>query len=161
LKDDLGKQSGIGSVLFVCNGNTCRSAIAAALFTDLTGGGWVIESAGLHAVRGSPASPGAIWAMNTAGLDVSLHRSKRLEDTALDLFPLILVMTAENRRELLSQFPRLSGRVYLLAEMAGECEDINDPYEEDFEFYIWTTARIKDYLERGRLKIEELVGFSQ
>jgi protein-tyrosine-phosphatase len=161
MNDDLGKHSGIPSVLFVCNGNTCRSAMAAALFTAITEGEWIIESAGLDAVRGSPASPGAIAAMHIVGLDVSYHRAKHIDDMAMELFPLVLVMTAKNRNNLLSQFPHLGGRVFLLAEMAGEREDVIDPYNQDLQFYVCTADRIKDYLERGRVKIEELVDITQ
>jgi protein-tyrosine-phosphatase len=148
--------AGFRGVLFVCSGNTCRSAMAAAMFASQTGEGWMVESAGLNAARGAPASRGAVTVLAQAGIDLSRHRAKPIEDVALDLFPLVLVMTGEQRRELLERYPRLDRRVFLLAEMAGEDRDISDPFEGDTIYYAQTAAQIGAYLRQGQTKITKL-----
>lgn len=63
-------------VIFVCSGNTCRSPMAAALFNDLCerrGLPWRAESAGIHAMEGTPASDGAFHTMKGRGLSLSRH----------------------------------------------------------------------------------------
>lgn len=159
MNDERGRDVGYHGVLFVCSGNTCRSAMAAALFAAQAGDGWLVESAGLHAARGAPAAKGAVAVLAQAGIDLSLHRAKPIEDVLLDLFPLVLVMTGEHRRDLLERYPRLDGCVFLLAEMAGENEDVVDPYGENILFYSRTATKIKEYLEQGREKIEEMAVF--
>jgi protein-tyrosine phosphatase len=107
-------------------------------------------------VRGAPASSGAVIALSSLGVDLSCHRSKPLEDVAVEQFPLVLVMTDEHRRDLLSRYPALPGRVYLLAEMAGTECDVEDPYGEGVQFYARTTEQIRGYLVAGLGRMQEL-----
>ena len=70
------------NILLVCTGNTCRSPMAAAMLrqilreygADLEQ--FHIVTAGLAAASGWPASPGAVYAMQLQGLDISEHRSQ-------------------------------------------------------------------------------------
>jgi protein-tyrosine-phosphatase len=144
------------AVLFVCSGNTCRSVMAAAMFASQAGPDWLVESAGLHAARGAPASSGAVRALAQQGIDLNRHRAKPIEDVALDQYGLVLVMTREQRAEICQRYRMLKGRVYLLAEMAGEAGEVRDPYEHPDEIYAETAAQIAAYLDNGRGKIERL-----
>jgi protein-tyrosine phosphatase len=144
------------SVLFVCSGNTCRSAMAAAMFSAQAGDGWLVESAGLHAARGTPASSEAAAVLAQAGIDLGRHRSKPVEDVVLDLFSLVLVMTRDQRRELLERYPRIDKRVFLLAEMAGDDQDIRDPFGGNASNYAQTAAQIGEYLHLGWTKMTVL-----
>ena len=70
-------------LLFVCTGNTCRSPMAQAIFTDMAkecGIDFVTGSAGLHAQDGTPASEYAVLACGETGLDISGHSSKSIRD---------------------------------------------------------------------------------
>lgn len=144
-------------MLFVCTGNTCRSPIAAALFPRLVREGCWVESAGLRASRGAPASTGAQTALREIGLDLSRHRSKPLDDLPVEQFDLVLAMTAEQRTLILERAPGLRGRVFCLAEMAGEIEDIADPYGASETAYRQTVQRIGELMTKGKAKILELM----
>ena len=88
-------------LLFVCSGNTCRSPLAAAIARreaearGLTG--VAVESAGVSAHDGAPASDGAILVGMERGLDVTGHRARALTREAVAASDLILVMGPHHR----------------------------------------------------------------
>lgn len=65
-------------VLFLCSGNSCRSQMAEGWARHLRGDAIEPHSAGLEA-RG--LDPRAVHVMAEAGVDISYHRSKRIEET--------------------------------------------------------------------------------
>ena len=67
-------------LVFVCKGNICRSAYAEALARSL---GVDAVSCGLNTKTGLPANDGAIRAARLRGVDLSKHRTTRIE--ALDI----------------------------------------------------------------------------
>ena len=69
------------NILFGCTGNTCRSPMAAGLMNKIAIEEDLdvrIESAGLFAAEGSPASDEAIEAMKKYDVDLSDHRAKQI-----------------------------------------------------------------------------------
>ena len=65
-------------VLVVCTGNTCRSPMAeAAIRTDYNVN---VQSAGTAAQPGALAASHAIALLSRMSIDLSKHRSRRLED---------------------------------------------------------------------------------
>ena len=64
-------------VLILCTGNSARSQIAEGLLRRMAGDGVEVMSAGI-----SPSSvrPEAIAAMREIGIDISMHRSKSVDD---------------------------------------------------------------------------------
>ena len=119
-------------VLFVCTGNTCRSPMAEHLFRKWMGreSGWEVESAGVAACDGQPASPGAIQALEGKKLDLSAHRSRLLRQAHIDDADLIVVMTRAHQGAVVQRFPRARDRVVLLNAFSPRHpdEDVPDPF---------------------------------
>lgn len=90
--------------LFVCTGNTCRSPMAAALFSEIAaarGLPVIADSAGL-AADGSPASRNAIDVMAEEGIDISRHLSKQVTPALYDAAHVVAVMTDRHRLALIA-----------------------------------------------------------
>ncbi|KYO65405.1 low molecular weight protein arginine phosphatase [Thermovenabulum gondwanense] len=146
-------------VLFVCTGNTCRSSMAAALFKKLAqekGKDIEIDSCGIAAVDGMPASSEAIQVLKERGIDLSGHRAKKLRENLLNS-DLILTMTKSQRDYILNNFPKLKGRVFVLTEFIneGEFEDIEDPYGMGIETYKKVADELWNNLQKLIERIEQ------
>ena len=64
------------NVLFLCTGNSCRSQMAEGLLRDLAGDRFEVVSAG---TLPGGLNPNAVEAMKEIGIDISEHRSKRVD----------------------------------------------------------------------------------
>ncbi|HHY38681.1 MAG TPA: threonylcarbamoyl-AMP synthase [Clostridia bacterium] len=113
------KPPGTKKVLFVCTGNTCRSPMAAGLFNHLAKPPWVAESAGMAAAEGEPASLQARNVARRHGVDLSRHRSRRVNSEMIEKADLVLTMTAFQRDMLRRQEPKKADRIFTLKEYAG------------------------------------------
>lgn len=107
-------------VLFVCNGNVCRSAIAERLTrsiaVDYRLAGITAESAGTRALVGFPVEPRAAEAITGLGGDPSDFRARRLVPEHIDRADLVLTMT-ENIREEVNELAAGAGsRTFTLLE---------------------------------------------
>lgn len=142
------------NILFVCTGNTCRSPMAAELFNEIAKERDLdvrIESAGLCAQAGAPATYGAEDAMKGYGIDLSKHRSQCVTAELLEKCDLILVMTKAHKEALL---PYAGERVQTLCEFAGEDDEIPDPYGGNEIVYEKCAAALYDVL----LKVADKIG---
>lgn len=123
------------NILFVCTGNTCRSPMAAALMNKIAMDEDLdvrIESAGLFAEEGAPASAEAIVAMKKYDVDLLGHHAQQINSELIEKSDLILTMT-EGQKMLFSDVAK--DKVYTLCEYAGVEGDIEDPYGGDVEEY--------------------------
>lgn len=77
------------TVLFLCTGNSCRSQMAEGWLKHLAGDRFDVSSAGTHPVG---LNPGAIEAMRESGVDISAHRSKRLDEFAEHQFDYVITV---------------------------------------------------------------------
>ena len=117
------------SILMVCEGNHCRSPIAAGLLSEALGAGFQVESAGLAAQPGIPAHPEACRLMAARGLDLSAHLSRQLTAAMGLAADLVLVMDREQREWCESLAPSLKGRVFLLGHWESPAPaEIPDPF---------------------------------
>ena len=149
------------SVIFVCTANMCRSPMAEALFRSLVhdrgeSDEWRIESAGVRASAGQPATENTQVVAAERGMDLRGHRSQLASGAALEPFALVLVMEESQRRRLKEAAPELAGRVHLLSEMAGQHEDIWDPVGGELENYRAMADEIEGILRTGFDRIREL-----
>ena len=135
-------------ILFVCTGNTCRSAMAAAIFNDIAMKRDIdvmIESAGLAAPDGEQASLNAVKALAEMGIDLSYHRAKTLSPELIGIADIILTMTGSHKAVISQYAP---DKVFTLKEYVGENGDVADPYGGDIEIYRATASELKTLLEK-------------
>jgi protein-tyrosine phosphatase len=76
-------------LVFICKGNICRSAFAEAVARSRGG---VAESYGIDTVDAAPANPTAIVIASEKGLDLSQHRTSKLDSYCYQQGDVLLAM---------------------------------------------------------------------
>ncbi|MGA7881503.1 MAG: aminotransferase class I/II-fold pyridoxal phosphate-dependent enzyme, partial [Terrimicrobiaceae bacterium] len=135
------------NVLFVCTGNVCRSPMAEGLFRRLLAGrdDIRVQSAGVSAGRGMPASRHAIQALSVDGVDLADFRSQPLSEELVGEATQIFVMTRDHKRLIELLFPEAAEKTYLLREFEPGAPDVPDPIGLGRETY----ERCRDILKRA------------
>jgi protein-tyrosine-phosphatase len=131
----------VARILFLCTGNTCRSALAEGIARARLGpqSGVVFESAGLYALDGAPASPHALEVAAEVGVDLSLHRARSVTREVAEGADRIYVMARSQAEALAHMGAELGDRVALLDPRG---EEIADPYGGDLAVY----RRARDHI---------------
>ena len=162
----------IKTILFVCTGNTCRSAMAEGMFKKMleerTKGNSKIEviSAGISASPGISPTFEAISVMLEQGIDISQHYAQELQEELIKKADLILVMTNEHKEYIHKEFPFAQNKTFLLKKFTinnksenNQNNDRNyeiiDPIGRKIEFYRIIARELKNNLEQILDKIFE------
>ena len=88
-------------VLFLCTGNSCRSQMAEGWLRHLGGGAFEAASAGTEPVG---VNPRAVDVMAECGVDISRHRSKRVDEVRGERFDSV-VTVCDRAKESCPVFP--------------------------------------------------------
>jgi len=153
----------VKTVLFVCTANICRSPMAAAIMRQRIDAMGLadrvqVESAGVWARDGQPASEDAVTVLAGQGIPLTGHRSQPLSLTLLDRADVVLVMEEAHRRSIFYFAPKHLRKVFLLTELSGGHDDVNDPYGGPIEGYVNTAAQLEALIEAGLLRLLHQLG---
>lgn len=151
----------MSSILIVCTANQCRSPVAEALLRRQlaeheSNTPWTVESAGTWAIGARPVHAQMGKVAEEAGLDLSRHRARNVEDLALNSYALILTMEQSHKEALQVEFPQVADRVYQLTEMVGMSYDIADPIGGGAEDFRRTLQELKRLITFGLPRIVTL-----
>ena len=95
-------------VLILCTGNSARSQMAEGLLRHETGNPYEVSSAGTHPSR---VRPEAVAAMREIGIDISMHRSKSVEEFVNQEFDYVITV-CDNAKEICPVFPAKTKRIH-------------------------------------------------
>jgi L-threonylcarbamoyladenylate synthase len=144
------------NILFVCSGNTCRSPIAEGLCrkylaeklacdVDRLGQiGYKIISAGTGTIPGFEASPWSVEFCASEGVDISHHRSQRLQEEHLRDSDYVFVMSRQHCERIRYAWPQYADKCELLA---GDSE-VPDPIGGSRELYETCGQMIKAAVQK-------------
>ena len=136
------------NLLFVCTGNTCRSAMAQELMRcmvrQLDIDDLEVNSAGTDAYEGMPASYGACCVIEERGGDLFNHAAVQLTRGHIEDADLILTMGASHKAQVLRLCPEAAEKTHtLLGYATGTDQDIEDPFGGEQDVYLKTLDQIE------------------
>ena len=157
------------NILLVCTGNTCRSAMAEALFEDAIdrsselAGEIKVDSAGTFACEGQEATSKACQAIEEMGLDLDKHKAKQISAELVDWADLILAMEAGHIEHMEAMFPEAEPKMHTIIGYAegvpgfpGDSGyDIEDPYGEPIEEYRSCAQQLREYIKKIVARMEK------
>lgn len=127
----------IKTILVVCVGNICRSAVGERLLAAALSGNQppiCVASAGLAAVTGNPADPTATEVAAAHGVSLEGHVARQFNSVLGRNSDLILVMEPAHKARIVSMSPELTGKLMLFDQWSG-ATGIQDPYRRSREFH--------------------------
>ena len=96
-----------------------------------------------------PATAKAIITVAGLGADLNMHASQLVSAELLSRYQLILCMEYAHVDFLISEFPEISDKVFLLSQMVGDEYEIDDPVGQSQEAYDKCAQLIQSILQQG------------
>jgi len=130
-------------VLVVCTANQCRSPLAAASFRALAAERALpltVESAGIGAVKGMPATPPTVEAARKVGLDLTTHSSAAVDPVVLADADLVIGLERRHVQEVVVLQPGSFSHTFTLRELARRGAEVG-PRGADESIAAWA-ARV-------------------
>jgi len=132
-----------GTVLFVCEGNTCRSPMAEFMLRDFLKNSNLqvkTESAGIGISGYGCASPNTCEAMEETGMNLKGFISRSLTDTMVKNSDLIFVMEESQRGRILFRDPGAEDKITVL--------NVKDPAGGNLKAYRETRDILRDIIKK-------------
>lgn len=116
------------NILFVCTGNTCRSAMAEAILRARNLDNVDVQSAGIYAHEGDAMSSNAQGVLQQQNIPF-LHTASTLTEQKLEWAHLVLTMTNAHKLMILQAAPQYTTKIYTLHEFtSNSTRDVVDPF---------------------------------
>ncbi|HEX6353322.1 hypothetical protein [Actinophytocola sp.] len=126
-------------LLFVCGGNTCRSAMAEAIARIAAGSGrWRITSAGLEAKPGASIADEAVTALSELGVPKPEHQARMITPELIAEAHTVYCMTEAQCAAVLARYPDAASKTICL-DPDG---DIPDPHGHPDSVYQECATRL-------------------
>lgn len=151
---------------FICTGNICRSPLAEALARHRLEQANVsdhvlLESFGTHDYHvGDRADPRTIATAHDFGIDVSVHRARRIKAVDCENLDLLLAMDSDHEHHLhrlASASARDRIQLYLPFVGIDEMRDVPDPYYGDAAGFIAVHQLLDRAAQRLVARLPELI----
>lgn len=157
------QENEIKKIMFICTGNTCRSAMAEGMMkkmlNDIGRTDVEVYSAGLHASDGEYSTDEAIKVMKEEyDVNILMHQSTNVKNSNIMDMDLILCATHAHLTTLEYMYPELAHKIFTIKEYAYgpqvEDKDIEDPWGYPVEVYKKCAKEIYEALKKIILNLE-------
>ncbi|MEG1705443.1 MAG: low molecular weight protein arginine phosphatase [Clostridia bacterium] len=144
------------SIMFVCTGNICRSAMAHGYMQKKVyelnrQDEYLISSCGTNAINSQKSTLNAIDVMKKYNVDLTNHRATNIYNSNILQYDLIITMTVIQKENILKLYPKLIGKVFTLKEYTKTNDkylDIDDPWGFDIQIYKNIATSIVDNVDK-------------
>ena len=141
-------------ILIVCTANICRSPMVGGILQqrfDREGLGERIDirSAGIYGLKGERASRDGVDLLAQRDIDISNHVARSIGYDDVAEADLVIVMEEAHRKAIFVRMPEFVYKVVLFSELAGQHDDVDDPYRRGRRAYEKTLTTIDATLESG------------
>lgn len=139
-------------IMFICTGNTCRSAMAEAILKKKAEEKKLnieVYSAGLYADNRDGATLTATEIMEKMGIDLKNHRATNIRYSKITEMDIILCATKGHKIQTINLYPELKEKIFTIKEYAnGEEGDIEDPWGNNARAYEICAKELEECIDK-------------